>query len=76
VSALCFCSTKGGNLQDVALCVCGSPEMDAQLVLKGIQQVYTRAVLTKRCTRFFVSPEQRVSIARVPKAFYRSPTLK
>lgn len=65
------------NVQDVALCVCGTPEMDSQLVMKGIQQVYMRAVNTDQPLHtIFLAPEQRASIAKVASAFYRSPVLK
>jgi hypothetical protein len=65
------------NVQDVALCITGTPEMDAQLVLKGVQQVYTRAVNTDQALHtIFLAPEQRASISKVANAFYRSPVLK
>ena len=67
----------GGNVQDVALCVYGSPEMDAQLLLKGVQQVYNRAVNTEQPLHTIVlTPEQHVDIAKVCNSFYRSVALK
>jgi len=66
-----------GNVQEVALCVYGTPEMDAQLVLKGTQQVYQRAVNTDQTLHtIFLTPAQHVDITKVCKSFYRSPALR
>ena len=66
-----------GNVQGVSLCVYGSPEMDTQLVLKGISQVYSRVVKTETSLHtIFLTPAQHVDIMKVCKAFYRSSALK
>ncbi len=66
-----------GNVQGVSLCVYGSPELDTQLVLKGISQVYSRMVKTEHNLHtIFLTPAQHDEIQKVCKAFYLSPALK
>lgn len=66
-----------GNVQSVALCIYGAPEMDTQLVMRGVQQVYQRAVNTDQTLHtVFLNPAQHGDIAKVCKSFYRSPALK
>jgi len=67
----------GGNVQSVALCVYGSPEMDTQLVMRGVQQVYQRAVNTDQGLQtIFLTALQHADVVKVCKSFYRSPALK
>jgi hypothetical protein len=65
-----------GNVQDVALCVYGSPEMDAGLVLKGVSRVYSRIVKTDQTLHtIFLTVAQHEEIGKVCRAFYRSRAL-
>ena len=66
-----------GSVQSVALCIYGGPEMDAELVMRGVQQVYQRAVSTDHTLHTIIlSPAQHGDIAKACKAFYRSAALK
>ncbi len=62
-----------GNVQGVALCVYGTPEMDAELLLKGASAVYSRVVQTEQPLHtIFLTLAQLVEIGKVCQPFYRS----
>ena len=60
-----------GKVQSVALCVYGTPEMDAQLVLRGVSSVYSRLVPTDQGLQtIFLTPAQKVDIGKTCRPFF------
>jgi hypothetical protein len=61
-----------GNVQGVALCIYGAPELDVQLLLKGVSAVYGRIVPTdpQGLHTIILTPAQKVDIAKTCHAFF------
>jgi len=65
-----------GSVQGVALCVYGTPELDHEMVLKGVANVYGRIVQSapQGLHTIFLTPAQKVDIAKVCHAFFSRTT--
>ena len=61
-----------GSVQGVALCVYGTPELDHELLLKGVANVYGRIVqnAAQGLHTIFLTPAQKVDIAKICRAFF------
>jgi len=61
-----------GKVQGVALCVYGTPEMNAEIVLKGVSNVYGRIVQTdpQGLHTIFLTAAQKVDIAKTCRPFF------
>jgi hypothetical protein len=61
-----------GGVQGVALCVYGTPELDHELLLKGVANVYHRIVQNapQALPTIFLTPAQKVDIAKICHAFF------
>ena len=61
-----------GGVQGVALCVYGTPELDHEMVLKGVSNVYGRIVqhAPQGLHTIFLTPAQKIDIAKVCRSFF------